>query len=169
MNMEYSPSQDRLVLKINTTDKQEARLYLTRRFTRDLWDALNNILRQQPEIRKQANPEVKKAMMAFAQDAKTKQESFDRAYEGGAAFPLGEEPSLVVGFKFVPKGPDGHPRMVFVTQQKQELGIPAADQIIYSFAKLLSQAVAVTGWDLTFEIGAAADEPKEGVVSASVH
>ena len=71
MNLEYSASQDRLVLKINTTDKQEARLYLTRRFTRELWDALIKILADQPEIKKQANPEVKKAMMAFEQDAKT--------------------------------------------------------------------------------------------------
>lgn len=169
LNMEYSPSQDRLVLKINTIDKQEARLFLTRRFTRELWDALIKVIGQQPEIKEQANPDVKKAMMAFKQDAKTKEESFERAYEGGDAFPIGEVPALVTGFKFVPKGPDGHPRMVFVTDQKQEIGIPGTESIVYSVAKLLSQAVAVTGWDLTFEMGALADEPKEGVASASVH
>ena len=170
MNMEYSASQDRLVLKINTTDKQEARLYLTRRFTRELWDALIKILADQPEIKKQANPEVKKAMMAFEQDAKTKTESFAKDFEKSAAgFPLGEEPALITGFKFVPNSSGGGPRMLFVTHQKQELGIPANQQILYSFAKLLSQAVGVTGWDMTFEMGALTDDPKEGIASASVH
>ena len=170
MNMEYSASQDRLVLKINTTDKQEARLHLTRRFTRELWDALIKILADQPEIKQQPNPDVKKAMMAFEQDAKTKKESFNQDFEKGAAeFPMGEEPALVTGFKFMPKGPDGNPRMLFVTNQKLELGIPGTEQILYSFAKLLAQAVTVTGWDLTFEMGAKADEPAEGITSASVH
>lgn len=168
--MEYSPSQDRLVLKINTTDKQEARLYLTRRFTRELWDTLIKILEQQPDIKKQTNPQVKKAMMAFEQEAKTKSESFEQKFEKQAeSFPIGEEPVLVTGFKFVPKGKEGGPRMIFVTDQKQELGIPAVSQILYSFAKLLSQAVAVTGWDISLEIGAKADDPAEGIQSASVH
>jgi hypothetical protein len=169
LNMEYSPSQDRLVLKINTRDKQEARLFLTRRFTRELWDALINIMGQQPEIKQQPNPEVKKAMMAFRQEARTKKESFQKSYERGNAFPIGETPALVTGFRFVAKRKGRPARMIFVTDQKQEIGIPATENILYSFAKLMSQAVGVTGWDLTLEMGALANEPKEGIASASVH
>lgn len=153
MNMEYSPAQDRLVLKINTTDKQECRLFLTRRFTKELWGGLVRIFEQSPDVKEQADPAVKKAMMAFGQAAKTEDQNFDQAYEKEAeAYPLGETPALLTGFKYAPKGTGGVPRLVFVTDAKQEIGIPATEQILFSFAKLLTQAVTVTGWDMKLDL-----------------
>lgn len=167
MNMEYSPSQDRLVLKLSTTEKEEARLYFTRRFTKELWDALMKILEQQPEMKQHTNPEVKKAMMAMGQARKTKPESFEKKYESNAEnFPLGENPSLVTGFQFQPKSKPGGPRMVFMTDSKQQIGVPATEQILYSFAKLLAQATSVTGWGLSLEMGFKTDE-EAGPAAAS--
>lgn len=169
MNMEYSPAQDRLVLKINTTDKQECRLFLTRRFTRELWGGLVRVFEQNPEVKQQADPAVKKAMMAFGQAAQTQDQNFDKAYEKEAeAFPLGETPALLTGFKYAPKGPGGVPRLVFVTETKQEIGIPATEQILFSFAKLLSQAVGVTGWDITLTLDDVPDKAT-AAPSAKVH
>ena len=42
--MSYSAEQDRLLLRVGTTDKKEYQLMLTRRFVRVLWAALIKVL-----------------------------------------------------------------------------------------------------------------------------
>ncbi len=170
MNIEYQPAEDRLVLKINTTDKQEFRLWMTRRFTKQFWDSIIKIVEQAPDIKKHADPEVKKAVMAFQQANKVKPEQFDKPYEAAAArFPLGEDPVLLTGFAYAPKGPNGAPRMAFQTGRGLEVALPVNDQIIFSIAKLLAQVGRQTGWDLEFEMGFKSDEAAETQVSGVVH
>ncbi len=168
MNMEFQAAEDRLVLKVNTTDKKEFRLWLTRRFAKQFWDALVKILEQKPEIKEQANPEVKKAMMAMKQENTIKKEQFEQKFEDSAADdPLGEAPVLLTGFSYTPSGPGGVPRMAFQTAKGVEMGLPVNDQILFSLAKLLAQVVAHTGWDLVFDLGFGME--KSGPASAQVH
>ncbi len=159
INMEYQPVEDRLVLKVNTTDRKEVRLWFTRRFTKQFWDALLNILEQNPEIMRHQDDDAKKAMMAFQQENVLQDDQFKKKFDETAVeFPLGQDPVLVTGFQYQPKGPDGVPRMVFQISTGSEMGVPVNDQIIHSFVKLLMQVSKATGWDLSFEIGFAADE-----------
>ena len=170
MNMEYQPTEDRLVLKINTMDKQEYRLWMTRRFTKQFWDSIIKIVEQAPDVKKHADPEVKKAVMAFQQENKVKSEQFEKPYvEGADRFPLGEDPVLLTGFAYSPKGPNGMPRMAFQTIRGLEVALPVNDQIIFSIAKLLAQVGQHTGWDLEFEMGFKSDESPETVIPTSVH
>ncbi len=167
--MEYQPAEDRLLLRINTTDKQEFRLWLTRRFTKQFWDSIIRIVEQAPDVKKHADPGVKKAVMAFQQENKVKPENFKKPYEAAATFPLGEDPVLLTGFAYSPKAPNGLPRMAFQTARGLEVALPVNDHIIFSLAKLLSQVGQQTGWDLALEMGFKTDEPAETTVSTSVH
>jgi len=165
MNIEFQPIEDRLVLKINTTDKSEFRLWLTRRFAKQFWDSLHKILESSPLIKRQADPAAKKAMLAFQQEKSVRPEQFEQDYENDAAnFPLGEDPVLLTGFTYVPakKGKEGTPpsppRMSFQTAKGLEVGLPVNDQILFSLAKLLQRVEAHTGWDLKLTLGFGADE-----------
>lgn len=170
MNMEYQPAEDRLVLKINTVDKQEYRLWMTRRFTKQFWDSIIKIVEQAPDVKKHADPEVKKAVMAFQQENKVKSDQFEKPYEAEATqFPLGEDPVLLTGFAYSPKAPNGAPRMAFQTVRGLEVALPVNDHIIFSVAKLLARVGQHTGWDLNFEMGFKSDESVERVAPANLH
>ena len=62
--MNYSAEQDRLRLRVGTTDKKEYQFMLTRRFVRVLWAALIKVLEKQPDLKRDLMPRVKKAVMA---------------------------------------------------------------------------------------------------------
>lgn len=165
MNIEYQPVEDRLVLKISTTDKTEFRLWVTRRFARNLWDSLNKILQNSPVIQQQQDDTAKKAMLAFQQEQSVRPEQFEKAYDADAMnLPLGEDPVLLTGFAYtVGKLAEGEqkaapPRMAFQTEKGLEVGLPVNDQILFSLAKLLQQVDSHTDWDLNLNLGFASDE-----------
>jgi len=162
INMEYQAAEDRLLLRVNTTNKQEFRLWLTRRFTGQFWEALIRILEQKPEIRRQPDPDVKKAMIALTQEKALRKEQFEKTFaEDARSFPLGDAPVLLTGFSYAPERTGGEaaavaddgPRMTFQTVRGAEIGLAVNDEVLFSLARLLSQVVAQTGWGLAFDLG----------------
>jgi len=159
INMEYRAVEDRIVLRLNTTDQKEFRLWMTRRFARQLWDALMKIMAQNPGIQKFQDPDAQKAMMAFEQDRVVKKEQFEQKFsENAADFPLGKEPQLLTGFAYHAAAEKNPGRIAFQTQKGADINLPVNDQIVYSMAKMLANIVKQTGWDLKFEIGFGTDE-----------
>lgn len=171
LNIEFQAAEDRLVLKANTTDKQEMRLWLTRRFTKQLWDSLQQILQQSPElVKQQADPETRKAMLAFEQEKSVKREQFEKDYEDEAeGFPLGEAPVLLTGFGYTPPKDREPARIALRTEAGHEIGLPVNEHILLSLAKLLQQVMPSTGWDLRLEIGYKTDEAPAAGDASKVH
>jgi hypothetical protein len=160
INMEYRAEEDRVVLKINTTDRKEVRVALTRRFVRQFWDSLQTILAAQPAPSGlPATPPERKAMVAFRAERAAPEESFRDKFEGGAEFPLGTQAVLAVGFDYAPPAGATPAKIAFVLKGGAEIGMPVNETILHSIVKLLQAVNERSGWDLRLEAGYATDEP----------
>ncbi len=72
----FLPDEDRLLLLINSHDKQELSFLLTRRFVKLLWPILVDALGDTPDIQRQTSSVAKQAMLDFKNEhimSKTKQ------------------------------------------------------------------------------------------------
>ena len=152
INVRYMPVQDRLVLRFSTTDKKLYRFFLTRRFTQDLWQALNNFQEQNPEVKKHVDPSVRNAVKSFREETAVRKEQFGQKFDDTETVsPLGDEPVLVSGFGFA-KSEQGQPtRMAFQLVDGRRLAMGANEQIVVSLVKLIARAMPQTGWDLHLE------------------
>jgi hypothetical protein len=65
MTAEYVPAQDRILFRVNTQDKLEYRVWLTRRLVRNLWGVAVKSFEAKPEVTEQPRPQVKQAMMSM--------------------------------------------------------------------------------------------------------
>ncbi len=94
----YDPSEDRILLRFNTTNLKEFRLWLTRRST----DMLLDVLPRQTEQGEQIQEDLKKQIQKNQNEEKTKEmssqkEAFSKKpqFIKGNEFPIGETPELV--------------------------------------------------------------------------
>jgi hypothetical protein len=110
MSVTYLPEQDRILMRINTTEGEEMRMWLTRRLMVGLWPLLTKLLTEHLLKLESAgaslagaNPELKKMLADFRKEEFLQHADFDTPYkEGQASLPLGEEPLLVTDVDATP-------------------------------------------------------------------
>lgn len=110
MSVTYLPEQDRILMRINTTEGEEMRMWLTRRLMVGLWPLLTKLLTEHLLKLESAgaslagaNPELKKMLADFRKEEFLQHADFDTPYkEGQASLPLGEEPLLVTDVEATP-------------------------------------------------------------------
>ena len=103
ITMSYSTEDDRMLLRVSTTDKTEYRLWLTRRFVRVLWGALIQVLEREPSLKKGLTPKVKKAVVAMQHHEAVSAADFSRGHdEGYDDLTSNTGPQLVVGGSVTP-------------------------------------------------------------------
>ena len=100
LQMSYSAEEDRVLLRINTTDQEEFRFWLTRRYCQLIIQALNAHRSADPDVSAQATPVAKQAVEEFKQEAANAQGNFDQAFQEASTFPLGEVPALAQRLKY---------------------------------------------------------------------
>ena len=101
LNVSYHKSEDRLLLKVSTSDDAEYRAWCTRRFTQLLLEKLESLFEDEvPQVA--AVPEDARREVAQMQHSqKVVEESFERRYEAEPSeFPLGEDGVLVTTLKY---------------------------------------------------------------------
>src|SRR6059058_2777292 len=103
MSVTYLPEQDRILMRINTTEGEEMRMWLTRRLMVGLWPLMSKLLTEHLLKLESAgaslagaNQELKKMLADFRKEEFLQHADFDTPYkEGQNELPLGEEPLLV--------------------------------------------------------------------------
>ena len=154
--MSYLAEQDRLLLRVGTTDKKEYQLMLTRRFVRVLWAALINVLEKQPDLKRDLLPKVKKAVLAMEHQKAVSGADFSRGPEKGYKnMTPGSDPLLVIGGSVKP-GNGGSTRLVLKTQTGSEIKLAFNKNLLHALCKLLIETTAKAGWDLGLTVGDAA-------------
>ncbi|MDB5753159.1 MAG: hypothetical protein JWP65_3580 [Ramlibacter sp.] len=172
MSVTYLPEQDRILMRINTTDGEEMRMWLTRRLMVGLWPLLTKLLTEHLLKLESAgaslagaNPELKKMLADFRKEEFLQHADFDTPYkEGQASLPLGEEPLLVTDVDATPlaNGPlklnfnertpssgDSKPRSFQMEMQPK---------LMQGLMHLLDQAMLQSQWREPF-VQPAASEP----------
>ena len=80
INIDYDAENDRLLMRIGTSDGAELRLWLTRRYVKLLWPLLVKLAEDaSPRIRTQANPEARKALLGLEHEQALARADFSRA------------------------------------------------------------------------------------------
>ena len=153
MQLQYQPGQDRLVLRINTEDRQEFAFWLTRRLLVMLWPALIKGLASHDDVILQSETGGREAVMAFKHEAAAATADFAKPYREDPAVtrPLGDRPLLVAKADVRRLDPT---RLVLSLRPAEGRGVELAltDELLHTLCRLLAEGVQKTGWDVVLEI-----------------
>ena len=152
--MSYSAEQDRLLLRVGTTDKKEYQLMLTRRFVRVLWAALIKVLEKQPDLKRDLMPKVKKAVMAMEHQHAIGTSDFSRKNDEDSRN-LTPAPLLVVGGSVIP-GKTGLTALVLKNHAGAEIKLSLNKGLLHALCKLLIETTMKANWGLDLTVGDAA-------------
>jgi hypothetical protein len=98
LNASYLLNEDRILLRLNTADNSEYRLWMTRRVTLFILVASQHLLAK--KLEQEHSPETAKALNTFEQEAILEASKTANAgaqeYVPGSKFPLGFDPLLVM-------------------------------------------------------------------------
>lgn len=164
IQIRHDELEDRLLLRISTTDACEYRFWLTRRFTKQLWVLLLKMLEWDRAVQGQLDPAAKSTVLQIQHEGYSQQGDFSKQFEEQAQrMPLGETPVLLFQAKGTRRD-QGLQVLSLHPRQGQGLDMTLDTRLLHIFAKLLRDAAAHPDWDLNLalheEAGAtAAAEP----------
>lgn len=149
---EYDADEDRLLLKVKTSDHAEIRVWLTQRFIKMMmWPHLQKLTEMEPQVQRQSSPVARKSIISFQRETAIAKTDFSTPYEKKVtAHPAGEEPQLARRLK-VKTSTNGLHVVTFVTKEGKEIAISLNNQHLHSFCHLLAQAVDKAKWGLGLE------------------
>lgn len=155
IRVDYHPEQDRLLLRVSTSDGAELRLWLTRRYVKGLWPALMTLAETVGEARMQHDPSVRKAMLEFEHEKAVNQADFATPYQPADRLPLGAEPLLVTRLRARHDG-RGNAVLAMHPAQGQGMDLAMDAMLLHSFTRLIQGAVGKTDWDVRLDLPTAA-------------
>jgi len=155
ITMSYSPEEDRLLLRISTTEKSEFQFLLTRRFVQVLWPALMNVIeREDPGSKQNLMPAAKKAVMAMQHQQAVGASDFTRKHDEDSK-KLTPVPLLIVGGAVTP-GKTGLTGLVLKTHAGAEIKLSLNKELLHALCKLLIETTMKANWSLDLTVGDAA-------------
>jgi hypothetical protein len=171
MSVTYLPEQDRILMRVNTTEGEEMRMWLTRRLMVGLWPLLSKLLTEHLLKLESAgaslagaNPELKKMLAEFRKEEFLQHADFDTPYqEGQQRQPLGEEPLLVTDVDATPLA-SGPLRLNFNERppngdaKPRNFQMEMQPKLMQGLMHLLDQALLQSMWREPF-VPVAAAEP----------
>lgn len=144
--------EDRLLMRVSTHDRNEFRLWVTRRFAKLLWPVLTRMVTSSEPVTQQTEAHSKSAVMSFQHERALSQSDFKTAFRGDAkVVPLGDSPILLAKAQ-VKKRSDGVPILALHPAKGQGLELAMNETLLHSFCKLLIDASSKAGWDLNLGI-----------------
>jgi hypothetical protein len=166
LSVNYLQEQDRILVRINTTNAQELRLWFTRRLTLGFMPMVNKIVSQwvakqeaaaSPTITAAATADAQtQALLAeFKREESLQKSDFQTPYKAPTALPLGPEPLLVTEISITPL-PSGQLQLAFKeilpvdqdqpTSQPRSFRIALEQKLVHGLMHLLEKAVATSQW-----------------------
>src|SRR4051812_17209914 len=173
MSVTYLPEQDRILMRINTVEGEEMRLWLTRRLMVGLWPLLSKLLTQHllklesaGSSLDAADDGLKKMLADFRKEQFLQEADFDTPYDDNqAVLPLGQDPVLVTDVDASPL-PNGRLRLSFNERlpggkEPRSFQIDMDPKLMQGLMHLLDQAMTRSQWQEAFTLPAAVEEVAE--------
>lgn len=158
IQVRYDELQDRLVLRMSTTDECEFRFWLTRRFVKRLWGALVRLLEQNEVVRQQIDEYVRRAVLGMQHEGFVQQGDFSKEFEERPCrMPLGEEPVLLArcdGGQLE----DGSYVLRLHPKRGQGIDMALDARLLHLVCKLLCDGVTRADWDMKLLVAPAIGE-----------
>ncbi len=156
--MSYSAEEDRVLLRINTTEHEEFRFWLTRRYCQLVIQTLNAHRSADPDVSAQTTPVAKQAVQEFKQEAANAEGNFEQAFQDASTFPLGE--STVLAHKLKYNIDNGVLALTIEPKTGNGSTIKLDSKLNFNITKLLQAAIKAGDWRL--EVGQGAPGASEG-------
>lgn len=161
IKIEFSPIQDRLVMRIATDANTEMLLWLTRRCVKILWPALMALAAKAPDILLQSHPEAKTALLGMRHEEAVKKGDFSKPYEEAALVrPLGQDPILVSRIQ-TKREDSGQFLLSLMPEQGQGVNVALDEALLHSLCKLIQSVVGTAQWDLELKLPGAVPVPDD--------
>ena len=140
--MAYVAEQDRMLLRINTRNRSEFRLWLTRRALILLWDGLLQVL----EAGK------REEILEFEHQSAVEQADFETAFnETADSFPLGEE-GVLVTHMHIDREQEGIYTLRLGPDKGKSLTLTLHEKLMHTFMQMLIDFSAVANWGLDLRL-----------------
>lgn len=151
LHLAYHPVEDRLLFRVNTRERAEYSLWLTRRYVQTLWPLLMQILESDAQVLTHPDPGARKTILEFQHQQALSRADYGKQYEENAtAHPLGSDPLLIS--KLAVRTPGGEtPVLCLGTEDGRGVEVSLSRELVHSFAKLLADTLAKTDWNLEFD------------------
>jgi hypothetical protein len=144
----FSETEDRLLLRLNTLTKEEFRFTLTRRFVKRLMPALNRSFENTPEVAAQTSISNKEAVKNFEREKVSQQTDFQTPFSDAVeSFPLGKSAILVSHAKLVPQAEGGF-MLALKDEKNKGIDFTFKTDVLYLLHSLLQETLQKTDWDL---------------------
>lgn len=154
LNVTYVTAEDRILLRLNTTHKEEFRIWLTRRVVRKLAGELGGAERRLLGLENSeagfVAPGVR-AIQEFRREASTANVDFGERFEEGASgLPFGDAPVLATGCEVRPQ--EGNASIALALANQRSLNFVLDVRGLHGTLAMLQKAVARSDWDLGQEL-----------------
>jgi len=155
ITMSFLAEDDRLLMRVSTTEKNEFHLLLTRRFVNILWPALMTVIeKEDPASKQNLMPGARKAVTAMKHQEAIAESNFSQTHDEDTK-QLTPNPLLVTGGSVNP-GKQGVTGLTFKTQGGAEIKISLNKTLLHALCRLLIETTMKADWDLGLVVGAAA-------------
>ena len=159
MQIRPNEHEDRLLLRLSTTDGAEFRFWLTRSFVKKLWGMLLRMVEWDKAVQQQFDASTRQAVLEIQHQGFSQQGDFSKGFEEAPRnFPLGEAPVLLASGKGVRRD-DGLYVLSLYPAQGQGLDMTLDTRLLHIFGKLLREGVGRLDWDLSLALNQKAAEP----------
>lgn len=149
-NAAYDAMQDRILMRIRTSDGAEYRFWITRRYLSLLWPLLMKMA-DGFSARKSADPLTRSTLAELAHGEAVGQADFASQYQEGTLFPLGPEPVLLARISLRPLVGDTQ-TLVLLPQEGHGINLDLDEKLVHILARLLQQAATAAEWALKLDV-----------------
>jgi hypothetical protein len=152
IQIKFVAVEDRLLLRVSSSDALEFRFWMTRRFVNLIWPALQKALSETPRIKTQPSSDAKRELLAFEHNKAVSDSDFKTPFnETPKTLPLGDQPILLAKMHMRRNNAGA---MVIALAPEQGAGIDLAlnPGLLHSLTELISNAARSAEWDLSSPI-----------------
>lgn len=153
ISMRYEPVEDRLLLRIGTSEQLEYQLLLSRRFVKVLWGALMKTLEHYPDVKADLAPAVKNAVLAMQHQEAVQASEFEVPYaKDNRNLMSNTGPQLIVGGK-VTVDKKNIAAVTLRTKDGTDIRFTLNKQLLHALCHLIVSTAARAEWDLNLTVG----------------
>ena len=153
LQLSYSAEEDRVLLRVNTSNNEEFRFWLTRRFCGILSQALQSHRASDPDVATQPTEVARQVVQSFKRDAANSTGNFKDDFTESETFPLGDAPMLAFKLSYRIENESLH--LSIVPKSGSGINLVLNSDLNFNVSKLLRGAVAKADWGL--DLGQATD------------
>lgn len=153
IQMAYNAQEDRILLRVLSTQRAEFRFWMTRRYVKLLWTVIVKMLERDPAAAVHADESARRTVLGVQHAVTVEKGEYSKPYDdaGAKVLPLGVEPVLLA--RVTGKHGENEQRTLSLhPQQGQGIDIGVNTALLHMISKLLTDAVAQSDWDLKLAI-----------------